>query len=165
METLKQWKKIDKILVDIYKKNQLEAKNLDRNEAPVISGTVANKIAICAAPYIKVVQVTFSGKKQDKFVKFGLVWYKVENFNADQTFKLLVENATGITEVVFDTLPSTELLQLLFMSNKIKKLKVCKAKPSFNQNIRTNEIEDLDVSFFIIDTTNVAPFEGVGIQF
>lgn len=68
---------------------------------PVIQAKTAEKIILCAAPFVKVLKADTLCKEELTAVQFGSFWYKVEGFNPEKSLKMLAKKATEQTEVRF----------------------------------------------------------------
>lgn len=129
---------------------------------PVARGKDAMKILLRVAPYLKTVRATGKHTQRGRYIVFGSYRYKAEFFHVEKALKILAENATEITELVFDRTPKIKLLQALFETNKVKKIKFKKCS-QFYCHVPTDSIEELDVRFNQTDY-KFPSYEGVGID-
>lgn len=70
------------------------------------------------------------------------------DFGINNVLKLLAKKSTELTEISFDwSSPKAELIRPLLETNNIKKYKIYDGNFDWHQDIRTHEIEELDLNF------------------
>lgn len=122
-----------------------------------VNTVIAAKIVLCAAPYVKVLELS-ENYDPDKLFKFGAFECNVKNFSHKKMLELLIKKATEITEFRCQEQLDEKLLARLFEKNKIKIVKA-RNPYAFYRKIPTGSIEDLDL--LIWKVKYMESFEGV----
>lgn len=152
MAVEKQWKKITEIgfasPIDFQSKIPLA----------VASAEDAKKIIQHSVEFCDVLKV--GAARMKLAIRFGPFRYKLENATFDDMLQFMAENITDITAIEFFEPPKTELMQLFFKQNKIKRVSVERCS-DFGRDFPTDGIEKMDISFENPDD-NVGFFERVG---
>lgn len=153
----REWKKIKEIsYLDSALNNQVTES--DQDAALVISAKCAEEIASCVAPFVEVLNASVVSSKKTRIVMFGPLVFRVMAFNSEAILKILIKNATKLTEIRFDNQPRTEIVKRLFERNKIRKVTIQECG-DFYKYIQTHRITELDIG---IRNTNLKSFENVG---
>lgn len=118
----------------------------ERENTPVISSQDAKRIVKCAAPFVKTLSATTQFFDEDQYVIFGSFLYRVKNFDPKMTLMLLAENATKITELIFDNQPELKLFRQLIKNNEIKKIMFENYGALTEYNL-VDQVEELNVRF------------------
>lgn len=150
----KQWKKITEITYP----GSFKFRN--EEPAPVISAKDAKKIMLRSVDFCKALKVHLWNMNGSFEITFGPFQYKLQDVTIEHTLQFLAEHATEITEIEFCKQPKTELLQLLFAKNEIKRVEIWESK-DFWKDVSTDGIEHLDFALNNSDV-NLKSFEGVG---
>lgn len=154
----KHWRNITEINDLEYDLNT-KSESSARIDAPVISAKDAERITKCAAPFVKVLRAFTCVNKKEPWIMFGSFLYRVRDFDPDAILVLLAQNATKITEIVFDKPPKTELLKQLLNTNNVTTIQFYDCR-DFYKDVPTENIEKLVVRF---NSREIKSFAGVSI--
>lgn len=162
-------RKLEKIIQISYCKSSYEITH--DTEAHITTRQDLEKIIRCVAPQVRVyktqeehcldsdkISVTFQSRVESFVYNISDLVYE-----SNDLLKLLTEHATEIKEICLnDGQLRTELLQLLFDNNNIKKVTIIDETQlrTFCEDFLTDSIEELTVSF----RTQFFDYEGVGIK-
>lgn len=135
------------------------------DQSPNIPVEDAEKMIIHTTQYCKYISVEPPRDEQKcQLMLYGpsrLFCYKVNNFNTDRMFELLVKNATEVTDLEFHHSQNRELVQQLLDKNKIKEIEV-RISDDFWRGMIANSVETLNINFNDPEE-NLKPFNGVSM--
>lgn len=132
--------------------------NNEKSNQAILAKDV-DKMFCYAGPYIEKLLVKPVERKRDTILSLGPFSYKVKT-KTETTLKMLAKYATKITDIEFSSAAETEILELLFNKNNIKKVD-CGSSYAFYEYVSTESVEELSICFD--DPDDVESFEGVRI--